>query len=216
MTKPTFQNLPAHRQDTFTQAALTEFAQHTYNDASVSRIVRTLGMAKGSFYQYFTDKKALYFYLKDQAEAKKRAQLEAVLRQDHADFWELYRQLYVSGIQFELDYPLHSTFLYNFSQEKALPETEALLQAQFGEGIVFFRDIFVREQQQGQLAAHLDPELMAYVIMQVGRGLGDWIAWKHNVQLTADPAPSAAPPGRDALLRTVEEIIQLLQFGMHP
>ncbi len=101
MAKSTFENLSAEKRNAFTQAALREFAYHTYNDASISRIVRTLAIAKGSFYQYFADKQALYLYLKELAEDRKRTSMERVFAQDYEDFWELFRQLYVSGIQFQ-------------------------------------------------------------------------------------------------------------------
>ena len=215
MGRDTFNNLSAGKREAFIRVALEEFALHTYNDASISRILRKLGIAKGSFYQYFTDKKALYFYLKDQAEAKKLAQLAEILEQEHADFWELYRQLYTSGLQFELDYPLHSAFLFNFSREKALPEVAGQLESAFNKGIVFFRDILIREQQQGRINPQFDPELMAYIIMQLGSGMGNWLAWRHNIDLTADPAAQAPQPGRAEMLQTVEQLILILQSGMH-
>ena len=216
MGKDTFQNLPADRRRAFTKVALEEFAQHRYNDASVSHIVRRLGMAKGSFYQYFADKKALYFYLKEQAEAKKKEYLQRAIEQPYADFWELYRQLYIEGIQFEFNHPQHAALLYNFSQEKALPETTEMLKTQFEGGIIFFRDIFIREQAAGRLSRQTDPALMAYVVMQIGQGMGDWLAWKHNIVLKPEPNQASAKPARDELLRLVDEVIQLLKSGMQP
>lgn len=181
MVKPTFKSLSPEKQDAFIQAALKEFAQHTYNDASISRIVRTLAIAKGSFYQYFEDKKALYFYLKEQAEARKRAYIQQAVAQEYGDFWELYQRLYTTGIQFDLECPLYGAFLYNFSQEKALPETATLAQSQLEEGMLFFREILREEQQKNRLNPALDPDIMAYIIMQVGRGMMDWLTWKCGI-----------------------------------
>lgn len=47
--------------------ALEEFADRDYDGASVSRVVARAGIAKGSIYQYFIDKKDLYLHLVDEA-----------------------------------------------------------------------------------------------------------------------------------------------------
>lgn len=216
MVKSTFNNLSPEKQEAFIQAALKEFAQHTYNDASVSRIVRTLAIAKGSFYQYFEDKKALYFYLKEQAEAKKRAYIQQALEQGYADFWELYRQLYVAGIQFDLDNPLYTAFLYNFSRETALAETVSSKQPQLAEGVTFFCNILIDEQQKGHLKPDLDPELMAYTLMQVGQGITDWLEWKYGIDFQGNirRKTSVLGPNRQELLQLVDDLIYLLKFGM--
>ena len=198
------------------QAALQEFSAHTFGQASVSRIVRTLGIAKGSVYQYFDDKKALYFFLKERAEAKKREALESTLTQDYDDFWELYRRLYVAGIRFDVEHPLYSAFLYNFSQEKALPEIAALTQRQFADGIAFFRQLLTAEQQAGRINPDLDPELMAYLIIQSGRGMMEWLAWKHAIDFgNARGQAAVLGPHQETLLKLVDDIAHALKVGMN-
>lgn len=63
MPKPTFTNLPPAKRDRIIDAALDEFAAHPLQSASVNRIVRAAGIAKGSFYQYFEGLEDLYRYL---------------------------------------------------------------------------------------------------------------------------------------------------------
>ena len=63
MPKPTFLRLSPAKQKAFIRAALTEFSKHTFAEASVSRLVQHLGIAKGSIYQYFEDKSDVYQYL---------------------------------------------------------------------------------------------------------------------------------------------------------
>lgn len=59
----TFQNLPSVKQAKITEAALHEFAKKGYQGASINGIVQTLGIAKGSIYQYFGDKNGLFLYV---------------------------------------------------------------------------------------------------------------------------------------------------------
>ena len=57
MPKDTFTNLPEEKRRHFLNIAIKEFAEHPYNTASISEIVRQAGIAKGSVYQYFENKK---------------------------------------------------------------------------------------------------------------------------------------------------------------
>ncbi len=63
MPKPTFHNLPEAKQARIMDAAAAEFAAYPFEAASVNRIVRAAGIAKGSFYQYFNDMVDLYRHL---------------------------------------------------------------------------------------------------------------------------------------------------------
>lgn len=51
------------RKEDITRAALAEFSQKSYDDASLNTILKNAGTSKGSFYYHFTDKKDLYLYL---------------------------------------------------------------------------------------------------------------------------------------------------------
>ena len=217
MAKDTFNNLPLPRREAFIKASLEEFSQRSYNDASVSRIVRVLAIAKGSVYQYFEDKKSLYLYLKEQAETKKQSYIQQTLAEGYRDFWDLFQKLYTAGSQFDLDYPLYSAFLFNCSQEKALPEISLSTQEQFAQGIRFFRQILAEEQQQGRLNATLNPEAMAYIVMQVGRGMLDWLGYQYQVDFRKNirQQNSVLGPNRDELKQLVEEITHILKSGMY-
>jgi AcrR family transcriptional regulator len=61
--KPTFFNLPPDRRDALVELAVAEFAEQPYRAASVSRVVSRAGVAKGSMYQYFANKRDLYAWL---------------------------------------------------------------------------------------------------------------------------------------------------------
>ncbi|MEM6404361.1 MAG: TetR/AcrR family transcriptional regulator, partial [Cyanobacteria bacterium P01_D01_bin.116] len=66
MSSQTFFNLPQIKRQNIANAAIAEFANHSYESASISAIVNRAAIAKGSFYQYFKDKQDLYLYLVDQ------------------------------------------------------------------------------------------------------------------------------------------------------
>ena len=67
MPKSTFINLKAEKREDFLEAALAEFSLKGFHGASLTQLVKNLGIAKGSLYQYFHDKEEIYLYLLTEA-----------------------------------------------------------------------------------------------------------------------------------------------------
>lgn len=63
MPTSTFINLKPAKKEQVRQALLTEFSNHSLASAQVARIVKQAGIARGAFYQYFTDLTDAYQYL---------------------------------------------------------------------------------------------------------------------------------------------------------
>ena len=65
MSTETFLRLPEEKRERFIDAAWAEFARTGFAETSIANIVKGAGIARGSFYQYFTDKDDLFDYLQD-------------------------------------------------------------------------------------------------------------------------------------------------------
>ena len=63
MPSPTFFHLPQAKREKLLQCARDEFSRVPFDEASINRIVRQAGIARGSFYMYFSDKEDLFRYL---------------------------------------------------------------------------------------------------------------------------------------------------------
>ncbi|HAE43500.1 MAG TPA: TetR/AcrR family transcriptional regulator [Clostridiales bacterium] len=57
-------NLDEKKRISIINSAMEEFSKNTYEQASTNRIVKGAGISKGSLFNYFKSKKALYDYLK--------------------------------------------------------------------------------------------------------------------------------------------------------
>jgi len=64
MPSPTFTSLSASKRSAFVARFLLEFSNNSFDEASISRVVKELGIAKGSVYQYFSGKLDLFLFLK--------------------------------------------------------------------------------------------------------------------------------------------------------
>ncbi|MDD3626081.1 MAG: TetR/AcrR family transcriptional regulator [bacterium] len=59
----TFENLKKTKQQKIIKAAMREFAEHGFRNASTNKIVKLAGISKGSLFKYFETKEKLFFYL---------------------------------------------------------------------------------------------------------------------------------------------------------
>src|SRR5690554_5850943 len=106
MPKDTFFNLPEEKRQRVEEAAINEFADYNYESASVNRIVESAGIAKGSFYQYFEDKKDLYKHIMDIIVKKKLEYMSPTIANPfEIDVFTLLREMYKSGLSFALSHP---------------------------------------------------------------------------------------------------------------
>ncbi len=89
------ENNPLDRFPLLYEAALGEFSQKTFDDASLNDLLRKANMSKGSLYHHFGDKFGLYLALLDKIGQKKLAFFMPLLRQgvDFSDFFETIKAL---------------------------------------------------------------------------------------------------------------------------
>ncbi len=107
MPKETFFNLPGEKQERIIEAAMDEFAARSYHQARVTAIADNAGIAKGSFYQYFEDKKDLFKHLMDLSVKKKIKYInqDMMANKEKYKFFQLLREIYLSGIRFAKENP---------------------------------------------------------------------------------------------------------------
>ena len=70
-------------------AAWAEFTQVRYVDVSINKIIRQARIPRGSFYQYFTDKEELFYYLLGEMRKYFARVLEDVLREKKGDLFAM-------------------------------------------------------------------------------------------------------------------------------
>ncbi len=62
MPKQTFLSLPDEKREKIMRAGIHQFIRYGYEKGNVGEIAKAAGVAKGSMYQYFEDKKELFLY----------------------------------------------------------------------------------------------------------------------------------------------------------
>lgn len=111
------------RKNELIEAALDEFSVHSYQNASLNKIIKNAGISKGKFYYRFEDKKALYLFIMGiagsaQAEFINKRMEEQNLKGKDI-FEELKLQFQFSG-EFAVANPEYYKFITMFVKESEL------------------------------------------------------------------------------------------------
>ncbi|MDT5021470.1 MAG: hypothetical protein QOI33_1994, partial [Mycobacterium sp.] len=80
MPTVTWARVDAARRAAVIEAAEAEFGAHGFSGGSLNVIARRAGVAKGSLFQYFADKRDLFSFITDVASQRVRAYMEERIR----------------------------------------------------------------------------------------------------------------------------------------
>lgn len=173
MPTDTFRNLSDHKQNILIKTAIREFAAYPYDVASISNIVRKTGIAKGSFYQYFKNKKGLYQALIEIALQEKQDLLKAhPIPNPTGNIFIFLRWQFLINVIFELEKPLLAQLIYRaFVEEIPFPKmTEELRRRGTTQ---FFKPLIAQAILHDEVAVWVDPDVAAFyletVFYQFGR-----------------------------------------------
>ncbi|MFK9095281.1 TetR/AcrR family transcriptional regulator [Bacillus salipaludis] len=109
MPKITFYNLPEDKREKLINAVKKEFSRVPLYDASISNIVKSARIPRGSFYQYFEDKEDAFFFLFNAIVINSTNTFGALLRKHNGDLFETMFEFY----QFIIEEEENINFLKN-------------------------------------------------------------------------------------------------------
>ena len=215
MPKETFHNLESSKKQRITQAFLIEFSEKIFEEASISQVVKELGIAKGSIYQYFEDKLNLFLYLKRHSEEVKLQYIHNLNRDDFDDFWEYYRAMYEQGVEFDLNHPLESKFLYALYKSETSPTVKEYLLEWKNQSVEIFKGIIQNEINAGNFRSDVNVETMAYFLVTSSMTVGDYMQRKFDLSLDENirhGQPLFARQKKE-LIAVVDEFILLIKHA---
>lgn len=126
--KQTFVNLPPEKRESIVRAAAAEFADQGYQRASLNSIVKRLGISKGSLYQYFANKEALFLYVFDHFTRQVKQHVKtSVAGNGRDDFFTAARQVLLAGIAFIDNHPEYFQVYLKVLFERDVPRREELV-----------------------------------------------------------------------------------------
>jgi AcrR family transcriptional regulator len=211
MPKETFFNLPEEKRSHITNIAIEEFATHDYADVSISRMVASAGIAKGSFYQYFEDKEDLYSYLLDLAVQKKWEVLS--LDQPDPEHIGVFRYLLwtaQASMELQLRYPDLVKIAYRALNRNAYPAefwTHAMEETR-----KFFLHLVAIGKAQGDIAPEIDDDLAAFIFSTITANLGQYML--PHIRASQESQPDKESYLVPEVAHIFEQTLHILEHGM--
>ncbi len=180
----TFLNLKKSRQKEIIDVCLEEFTSNDYAKASINRIIKKLGIAKGSFYRYFENKEDLYRYLVEYGKKLNIDLFNKVFEEDienYQDIFDGWVNFYLAAIRLDNQYPLYSYFGYKFSQERDNQIFGDIVLKGRAMGIKLLKDKFRQQQNKGSIRKDLDLDMMIFTLLQIQSGFLDYLSIKYGI-----------------------------------
>jgi TetR/AcrR family transcriptional regulator len=106
-----FLSLDKEKRDRILNAALTEFAQRGYKQASTNQIVKDADISKGALFHYFKNKKDLYLVLYDHFVEMFLEQMDTQVDWSEKDIFKRYKNIASIKIDLYYKYPEMFNFL---------------------------------------------------------------------------------------------------------
>ncbi|WP_286230223.1 TetR/AcrR family transcriptional regulator [Neobacillus mesonae] len=119
-----FLNLDQEKQNRIINAAIKEFAQKGYDNASTNEIVKEAEISKGLLFHYFGNKKQLYLFLFDYCYDLIADEFFKKIDLSEADFFSRMQQAVIIKMELLANYPE----LFNFLQAVYLEESKEIKQ----------------------------------------------------------------------------------------
>ncbi len=225
MPSQTFFNLKHEKRNRFIEVSLHEFCTNSFREASVSHIVDELGIAKGSVYQYFKNKKDLYLYLVDRAVKSKFNHIEKSLEESlgegaaaSADFYTLYSEIILAGADFDFGNPSYSLLITNAMQEHDTRELESLPDDLVRRSSEFLNAFVRRGITRGEIRRDVDPALIVHLVNSITLSLTGYLEEKYDFSLPEQLRhPDRALPFSDNQLKNaVYALMEVIRTGLFP
>ncbi|MEZ4236199.1 MAG: TetR/AcrR family transcriptional regulator [Myxococcota bacterium] len=217
MPRPTFDRLAPDKRARFVDAALDEFARHRFAEASVSRIVARLGIAKGSVYQYFDDKVDLFRWLVAE-HGRRRAELAGAMPAE-GTVWERLAAAYRAGVAEWQGDPRWARIGLRSLEPTDEPRLEALRREHQAAVASFLEALLRQGQAEGQVRDDVDPAVAAHFVQGVlTTGLLSALFARLDTDLEGwVAAPRAITEREAAALRDLaDQAVELLRRGLAP
>lgn len=178
VSRPTTARGQATR-ETLLRAAEEVFGEYSYDRASVSEIARRAGVAQGTFYVYFPDKKAAYVELVHELNSSLRKTIAMALA-DETDRAEMERLGFLTFFDFVREH----TALYKVMREAEFvdPDLYRWHYETLGKG---YREGLQAAIDAGQLDDSLDAATAADILM----GIAEHMGWKYIIRGGEGPPP---------------------------
>ncbi len=195
--------------DQIMDAALKEFGEKPYDQASVNQIIAISQSSKGTFYHYFSSKEKLYLELITYVLEEKKKFISRIaynakdLKSDN--IFELLKIQMKASIQFAVEYPLYSAFAIQVAYENnqiLKDKTSTIISHGTQE---FFKEIIIRNIEKGNIRRDIPIDFtIAYFTFMI----------RQFNELLKDMACEISKDNFDEIMKKLDLYIEVMKAGL--
>lgn len=169
MPTVTWARVDPNRRAAVIEAAEAEFGAHGFSQGSLNVIARRAGVAKGSLFQYFADKRDLYAYIADIGSQRVRSFMEDRIREldPSRPFFEFLTDLLDTWVAYYADHPqdraLHAASSFEVDTD-ARVSVRAVIHRHYLEVL---RPLVRDAHARGDLRADCDTDAMLSLLLMI-------------------------------------------------
>ncbi len=131
-------------------------------------------IAKGSFYQYFSDKRDLYKYILVLiGEQKADYTLQLVKELDKLNFFQVLREIYIVSIEFARENPRLNQIANNLVQDNSL--YHEIMGEEKYRSEEFFAGLIKKGIDNGDIVPEIDPDFTAHILTTLNISMAEYI-----------------------------------------
>jgi TetR/AcrR family transcriptional regulator len=208
--RDTFWHLPADKQERVLSAALAEFADQGYHQASLNRLVARAGIAKGSLYQYFPNKEGIFRHVFQLAlKLVRQTLVEVKETTQNEDLFTRLEKSLKAGVRFLREHPRIYNLYLKIQFDRQMPFREEFLAAVRRHAGEYFGSLITRARAKGELRPGISEAAARFLLDAV---------FDRFLQAAAVPALDVTlnlhQASAETLDRRIRELINLLRDGL--
>lgn len=200
----TFQALKDEKKKRIINSALQEFSLNNYEKASTNNIVKNAGISKGSLFQYFANKQAIYDYLERFAI---EVMLEAIKEQMdfvEKDLFVRIRQIAMIKLGVAKEYPYIIAFSKVIYERRTIEEMKERVIAKDPH---IYQKIYYENVDFGLFREDMDVQQMIQITM--------WVVEKISEEYLRKIIGTDQVPDVDALVSEVDQYLITLKLAFY-
>jgi len=205
-----FLQLDEEKRERVLSAAINEFADKNYNNASMNVVVKAAGISKGALFKYFKSKAGLFGFVYKMALGRVKDYLRQVRDESETeDFFTRLEKVMLAGLDFIHVHPGLAAIYYRIVFTGDSPYKREIVVEVQRESLEFIESLIQKGIERGELRSDLDSKISAFMVEAVV----DRFVHAHHAQFRgqrgSEPQMLSMDPNRE-----IEVIMEILKSGM--
>ncbi len=201
--------LPEDKRQNILSAALTEFAEHGYLNASTNRIVKAAGISKGLLFHYFDSKKKLFLYVLDHTIQYLMQKMSTYTVKLSGDFFEQLGQYALIKMRIGIEEPEMYHILYDVYVNLPADIKDDLM-ARYGQILSDTRKDFVMTMDETKLRDGITRETAVNLIIDFLDGY-----YQRNIEYFKTKTPDELLTSFDGLRGDMMMYLNIIKKGLY-